>query len=250
MVVDSEFHQRRVDMLKGTIERRGFSAGGIECRALDDGSPVLRMLNSRSETPYEVGDPKRGGFWETMARDAWTRTLAENPDVVLLLDHSGPPHARTTIKPPAIGSLWLRQTDRGLESEAVLDPDDPDSMALARRVANGLLNQCSFSFRCTADSWDDTRTHRRVLSVTMAKSDVSVVAFGANDQTSVEVLAARAAEQLSAGAVGAEQRSRERLIVMQARETLAERARRSMLMTPAERSTDWYRSRLGELRSR
>ena len=40
-----------------------------------------------------------GGYTETIARGAFTKTLSERPDVQLLINHEGLPLARTTIPP-------------------------------------------------------------------------------------------------------------------------------------------------------
>jgi HK97 family phage prohead protease len=115
---------------------------------------------------------------------AFRRTLGEGPDVVLLLGHgdagAGLPLARTTA-----GTLSLVEDKVGLFFTANLDPADPDSQTLARKLARGDLDgQASFAFIATDQQWNEDFTKRKVTSVGLHKGDVSVVAFGANDKTS------------------------------------------------------------------
>ncbi len=61
-----------------------------------------------------------GSFTEVIRPKAFARTLGENPDVSLLVNHSGAPLARSTS-----GTLTLREDARGLRFAAQLEPDGP-----------------------------------------------------------------------------------------------------------------------------
>ncbi|MGO8906181.1 MAG: HK97 family phage prohead protease, partial [Solirubrobacteraceae bacterium] len=64
----------------------------IELRELEPGGPIeLRGHAATFDEPYPVGS-----FTETIAPGAFKRTLGENPDVSLLVNHAGAPLARTT----------------------------------------------------------------------------------------------------------------------------------------------------------
>jgi hypothetical protein len=128
---------------------------------------------------YEVGF-----FNEMLVPGAFKRTLSEGPDVVLLLGHgdagSGMPLARTTA-----GTLSLVEDGVGLFFTANLDPDDPDSQTLVRKLQRGDLDgQASFAFQATNQNWNEDLTRRKVITAGLHKGDVSVVSFGANDKTS------------------------------------------------------------------
>jgi HK97 family phage prohead protease len=172
-----EFRKRKADALKGTIEHREFEVAGLECRALEDGTLRMSGYGSVTEREYSVGP-----FVEVIRRGAFRRTLAEDPDVVLLYGHEGMPLARTKA-----GSLTLEENSKGLLWTADLDPEDPESRILARKVERGLIDQCSFAFLVTDQDWTDDHSHRSIKSVSLHRGDVSLVSMGANEATSVSV---------------------------------------------------------------
>ena len=80
----------------GAREQRALPIGDFEIRA--EANDALRLQGHASvfDTPYEVNGGARGnGFNEVVTRDAFKRTLAQNPDVHLLINHEGGPLART-----------------------------------------------------------------------------------------------------------------------------------------------------------
>lgn len=161
-------------ILNGTVERRDFTASDVEIRSTSDGGLRFSGYASTTETPYQVG-----GFEETFARGAFKRCLGEEPDVVLLVNHSGLPLARTRSK-----TMTLSEDTRGLKVDADLDPDDPDVQALVPKMKRGDLTEMSFAFRATDDEWDSRETKRVVRAATIHKGDVSMVTHGANTTTS------------------------------------------------------------------
>ena len=144
---------------------------------------------------YPVGS----AFEEMLVPGCFRRTLNESPDVVLLMNHgdggSGLPLARTTA-----GTLTLSEDDTGLHFVASLDPDDPDSQMLARKLGRRDLDgQCSFCFQATTQRWDDSYEHRKIIQAGLHKGDVSIVGFGANEKTHAALTqpAARSATSLA-----------------------------------------------------
>ena len=125
-----------------------------------------------------------GWYTERIMAGAFTKTLREKPDVSFLVNHSGLPLSRSTN-----GSLTLRETDQGLEYDATTDASDPDAQAIARKIQSGLMDQCSFAFRVTRQSWDDDYTQREIGEVDLNRGDVSVVNYGASPTTSVSMRA-------------------------------------------------------------
>jgi HK97 family phage prohead protease len=169
--------RRASAMLSGTVERRDFTASDVEIRATSDGGLRFSGYASTTETPYQVG-----GFEETFARGAFKRCLGEDPDVVLLVNHTGLPLARTRS-----GTMTLSEDTRGLKVDADLDPTDPDVQALVPKMKRGDLTEMSFAFRATDDEWDARETKRVVRAATIHKADVSMVTHGANTTTSGSV---------------------------------------------------------------
>jgi len=187
-----ERRKRRAEEAKGTLERRHFDASSLEIREADEGI-TLTGYASVTETPYEVG-----GFTETIKRGAFKRTLRDDPDVQLLVNHEGLPLARTRS-----GTLRLSENDRGLFVEADLDAEDPDVQSLVRKMKRGDIDQMSFAFQATAQSWNEDYSERTIKGVSIHRGDVSVVNMAANPAATaslrgvVEFLETRAGKTLS-----------------------------------------------------
>ncbi len=161
----------------GGIERRTLAGLPIELRSAPDGSRTLTGYASVTGKPYEVGF-----YTEVIQRGAFKRTLGEDPDVQLLINHAGLPLARTKS-----GTLRLSEDDHGLRIEADLDPDDPDVESLARKMSRGDVDEMSFAFRVTDQDWNDDFTRRLIKAVTIHRGDVSIVNYGANPATSASL---------------------------------------------------------------
>lgn len=171
-----EYRRRKAAQLRG-LERRSFGVEQFELRE-DTASGMLRFRGYAclTETPYDVGP-----FTETVRRSAFKRTLSENPDVQLVLNHgnggSGMPIARTGI------NMVLQEDQRGLLVDADLDPEDTDVQQLNRKMKRGLVDQMSFAFQVTDQDWSDDFSQRTIRSVSIHRGDVSVVNQGASPTT-------------------------------------------------------------------
>ena len=160
-------------------ERRAVTQIAAARAAAEPTGLTLTGYAATTNTWYEVGF-----FQEILVPGAFKRTLSEGPDVVLLLGHgrsgAGLPLARTTA-----GTLSLVEDDLGLRFTADLDPADPDSQTLVRKLQRGDLDgQSSFAFQATNDAWNADLTKRTVTAVGLHRGDVSIVTHGANDKTS------------------------------------------------------------------
>ena len=166
--------KKLAESLKGREVRSNPSAH-LELRT--DGDEIRATgYASVTNTPYDMG-----AYEEQISRGAFAKTLDEKPDVVLLLNHEGLPLSRTTN-----GTLTLREDERGLLFDAVLDPNDPQSTLVRSKIQSGHLSQCSFGFRVTRQSWDEDYTQRSINEVSLDRGDVSVVTYGASPTTSVQ----------------------------------------------------------------
>ena len=181
----------RANLLKGREVRRGLLVtNNVEVRSANGKLTFHGLASSTSVRNGKLGDDSSqivrdngydmGWYTERIMRGAFTKTLSEQPDVQFLLNHTGLPLARTTNQ-----TLTLRETDDGLEYDAVTDSDDPDAQTVARKINQGLMDQCSFAFRVTRQAWDEDYTQREISEVDLNRGDVSVVNFGANPKTSV-----------------------------------------------------------------
>lgn len=167
--------KERAELLKGREVRR-MTSNTLECRNAD-GAMAIRGYASTTGQAYDMG-----WYSEKIARGAFAKTLSETPDVQLLLNHEGLPLARTTN-----GTLDLREDAQGLYFEARLDGDDPDAARVLRKIESGLMDQCSFAFRVTRQTWDEDYENRSIDEVSLDRGDVSVVNYGANPHTSVSL---------------------------------------------------------------
>jgi phage head maturation protease len=64
-------------------------------------------------------------------------------------------------------------------------------VTLVKKIRAGLLDQMSFAFKVTKQTWSDDYTQRRIQAVDLSRGDVSVVNFGASPTTSVDARARR-----------------------------------------------------------
>ena len=103
-----------------SFERR-IAVKGLDVREAGD-TVTLTGYASTFNQPYDMG-----WYTESVDSSAFRRTLAQNPDVRLLVNHDGLPLGRTTS-----GTLRLGTDDRGLSVSADLDTTDPDVARLAR----------------------------------------------------------------------------------------------------------------------
>lgn len=140
--------------------------------------------------PYEMyGGPAAGGWIEQLDHAAFNETLAEKPDLHLLINHEGMPLARTKS-----GTLDISADRRGLKVVARLLRRDPDVQRLEPKMDRGDISEMSFAFRVKMQKWsaapgfeDDDHSLRLISRVSLHKGDVSIVNFGANPTTHAEI---------------------------------------------------------------
>jgi HK97 family phage prohead protease len=156
------------------IERRTYTVQNVEARA-EDGVLRLSGYAAKFDSP-SLPLP----FTERIAPGAFRKTLAETPDVRLLINHEGLPLARTKN-----GTLRLSEDEVGLRFEADL-PETQEARDLHTLIARGDVDQMSFAFRVIRQKWSDNRTERLLTEVSLADGDVSVVTYPAYPAASVE----------------------------------------------------------------
>jgi len=152
-------------------------------RADHGGQDRIRFngVASVTDTPYTMYD-WMGEYDEIVSRSAFTETLATDPDVPLLLNHSGMTMARTKN-----GSLLLSMGDTGLTIDAYCNPKRSDVMDVMRAVEDGDVDETSFAFMLDAGRWSEDYTQFTITSLNINRGDVSIVNLGANPYTSVAV---------------------------------------------------------------
>lgn len=152
----------------------------IRSEANGTGGTSLRFQGYASVVgnEYDVWSPALGEYKEVISPDAFTKTLQESPSVSFKLNHEGLPMATTTS-----GDLILSSDSTGLYSEAVLNTERADVKLMQQAIEAGHLNEMSFGFRCTRNTWSEDGETRTIDELNLHKGDVSVVEFGANSQT-------------------------------------------------------------------
>jgi len=155
----------------------------FEIRAASDGlnfTGYAAVFDSRSDD--------LGGFRETIAPGAFTKTLADrsrskrNP-VKLFLNHDWNVVLASTYgnKP----TLRLTEDERGLYVDADL-PDNEWGRPVRDAVQRGDISSMSFGFNVVKDEWNDNRSERRVTEVKLFEVS-PVTAWPAYPATSASV---------------------------------------------------------------
>ena len=157
------------------LEVRKASAAG--------GPTTVEGYASVTETVFEMWD-YYGSYGEVVRAGAFTKTLSENPQVQLLLNHGGLSMAYTRA-----GTLRLAEDSTGLHMSADVNPIRHDVGDMLTALADGAVDEMSFAFRVTRQQWSPDYDQRDILEVDLHRGDVSVVNFGANPATSVALRA-------------------------------------------------------------
>lgn len=166
---------------QGTV-RREFPVN-LEVRSKPGGKVELAGYASVTEHPFEMWD-WLGPYTEVVREGAFTKTLSENPQVQLLLNHSGLSMAYTRA-----ASLRLAEDSTGLHMAADVNTARTDVRDMVTAIEDGDVDEMSFAFRIRRRQWSPDFEQLDILEVDLHRGDVSVVNFGANDATSVEKLA-------------------------------------------------------------
>jgi len=163
------------------IVRRAFPVA-LEVRAKKDVPSVstIEGYASVTEQPFEMWD-WLGPYSEVVRAGAFAKTLGENPQVQLLLNHAGLAMAYTKA-----GTLRLSEDTTGLHMEADVSTKRSDVGDMLAALEEKSVDEMSFAFRVTRQMWSPDFDQRDILEVDLHRGDVSVVNFGANPATSVQ----------------------------------------------------------------
>jgi HK97 family phage prohead protease len=139
------------------IERRLITVP-VEWRAAPDGNGPGVLFGYAAK--YNTDSQDLGGFIETIAPGAFTKTLKENARVLARYNHKDSHLLGTT----EAGTLRVSSDDVGLPYEVDL-PDTTSGRDLAVLAARGDVRYSSFAFYCIKDEWSfpDDGPARRVL---------------------------------------------------------------------------------------
>jgi hypothetical protein len=188
------------------VEQRTLSLDQLTFR--DGGGRFGFTGHASTFTRYSWDDPARFGWWEEMGKTAFDRALAEDHDVVLLLNHN--PDlvlARTTS-----GTMQLGKDKQGRVVSADL-ADTTTGRDLRVLLERRDVNAMSIAFEVVAEEWKTLKDGTDLRTIhDLNLYDVSAVTRPANPDTDAALRSA------SIAAVGAD-RARRRWEETQARFT-------------------------------
>jgi hypothetical protein len=120
-------------------------------------------------------------FREKIAPGAFTRTLKERPDVVMLLNHDD----GRVLGRASAGTLSLREDRVGLYFALTVDPTTPEGMTALGTVGRQDVRGCSFGFRVRAEEWNDGGNRLPLRTITdLDLYELTLTAFPAYETTS------------------------------------------------------------------
>jgi HK97 family phage prohead protease len=157
----------------------------------------LSGVASTTETAYEMWD-MFGPYTEKVSATAFNNSLARNPDVAFLVNHTGLTMARTTN-----GKLTLSAGPQGLVIDAWLNPDRNDVRDLGIAITDGDIDQMSFAAMLEEGQWNEDYTEFVMLQLDLDRGDVSAVNYGANPTTSISARARRVMDEVDRLPTGA-----------------------------------------------
>lgn len=133
-----------------TEERRrlALAATGAQLRADDSGAERFSGLASPFGVRAPIGNPKTWGFFEEFAPGAYTKTLQEG-DQRMLIDHD----SYYVVSRVSAGTLALAQSKRGLETDSALDVELSYVRDLKANLRNGNITGMSIGFYVIKDAW-------------------------------------------------------------------------------------------------
>ncbi len=184
MVAKSEDKMRDDEKNKPEFETRYCD---VTMRALTAGEEKKPVIAGTAAV-YDVETVIADFFKEKIARGAFDRVLSEKPDVI-----GAPNHDWTAVLGRTTsGTLRLNETQKGLEYEIDINPDDQDAMNLYARVKRGDISQSSFAFTVRQEEWVYPEKGAKALPMRVVKEveklfDVSPVTFPAYPQTTAAV---------------------------------------------------------------
>ncbi|NQX36257.1 HK97 family phage prohead protease [Herbiconiux sp. VKM Ac-2851] len=176
----------------GTARQAAFRSQIRATRSIEDGKEFVTLDGYASVTDinYKMWD-WYGEYDERIAAGAFDKTLAADPDVAYLLNHTGMTMARTVT-----GTLQLSADEKGLRTIAKLNAKRVDVSDLIIAVEDENVTEMSFAFRIVAGQWSPDYMEYTITEVDLDRGDVSAVNYGANPYTSISARAQQALEAI------------------------------------------------------
>jgi uncharacterized protein len=147
--------------------------------ATEDTPSVITGYAAVFNSPTVIGD----WFTEIIAPGAFSRSLSENGDIRALFNHNWD----NVLGRTKSGTLKLEEDERGLKFEIEL-PKTTLARDLAESMERGDINQCSFGFWVTEETWDySVEPYVRTVNA-VELFEISVVSIPAYDDTEASLV--------------------------------------------------------------
>ena len=142
---------------------------------------VIEGYAATFDEPYTLYDAY-GPYREVIKPGAFDATLADDPAVILRVNHGGLPMASTST-----GTLRVGVDDQGLWYRGVVDEGRQDVRDMLSALGSGALAESSFIIRIKDYEWSSAMDELHVTEIGLERSDVGPVTFGANPNTTSKI---------------------------------------------------------------
>lgn len=161
-------------------ETRTFDITGLQTRDVTGDESVLisgyaAVFNSKTS----IGSY----FEEVIAPGAFSQAISENGDIRALFNHDW----NNVLGRTRSGTLRLEEDERGLKFEVEL-PNTTVARDLAESMRRGDINQCSFGFFPTEETWDYSVDPAMRTINEVELFEISVVSIPAYEDTEVSLV--------------------------------------------------------------
>ena len=147
--------------------------------AINDQPAVISGYAAVFNSKTNIGDY----FEEVISPGAFSRAIVSNSDIRALFNHNWDNVLGRTKN----GTLRLSEDDRGLRFEVEL-PNTSIARDLAESMARGDINQCSFGFFATEETWDYSVEPALRTIHEVELYEISVVSIPAYEDTEVALV--------------------------------------------------------------
>jgi len=160
------------------------TAQRFEIRSNGDGTRTI----SGTAVVYGSLSEDLGGFVEKISPGAFTKSLRDNPDVIILYNHD----TGQVLGRVSSGTAEVWDTPNGLRFSCKL-PNTTAGNDLAALMQRGDISQMSFGFNCVKDNWSEDANGQIIRTVQEAiVRELSCVVMPAYSATTVSVRSAPA----------------------------------------------------------
>lgn len=161
-------------------EMRTFDITKLKTRdATEDKPSAITGYAAVFNSKTSIGDY----FEEVIMPGAFARSLSENGDIRALFNHNWD----NVLGRTKSGTLRLEEDERGLRFEIEL-PNTSVGRDLAESMSRGDINQCSFGFWITEETWDYSVEPALRTIHEVELYEISIVSLPAYDDTEASLV--------------------------------------------------------------